>query len=103
SDGKLRGLSLASGEEKLAPAPFVAPYSRNWSLNLVNAVVYTATSRGCGGDAGQAIDSGLVDAMAISNPSRPQLTRFLTARGGPAGPWGRGGPVLGPQGLYVQT
>jgi outer membrane protein assembly factor BamB len=103
SDGKLRGLSLASGEEKLAPAPFVAPYSRNWSLNLVNNVVYTATSRGCGGDAAQVIESGSVDAMDISDPTHPQLSRFLTGRGRPAGPWGRGGPVLGPKGLYVQT
>jgi outer membrane protein assembly factor BamB len=103
SDGKLRGLSLASGEEKLAPTPFVAPFSRNWSLNLVNNVIYTATSRGCGGDAAQAIESGSVDAMDIGDLAHPQLSRFLTGRGRPAGPWGRGGPVAGPKGVYVQT
>jgi outer membrane protein assembly factor BamB len=103
SDGKLRGLSLAAGEEKLAPTQFVAPFSRNWSLNLVGNIVYTATSRGCGGDTAQPLESGSVDAMDISDPAHPQLSRFLTGRGRPAGAWGRGGPVLGPKGLYVQT
>jgi hypothetical protein len=41
--------------------------------------------------------------MDVSDPSHPQLSRFLTGRGRPAGPWGRGGPVAGPQGVYVQT
>ena len=103
SDGRLRGLSLASGEERLTPMPFVAPFSRNWSLNLVKGVIYTAAGRGCGGDQGQAIEPGSVSAMDISDPAHPQLSRFLTGRGRPAGPWGRGGPVLGPKGLYVQT
>ena len=103
SDGKLRGLSLASGEEKLTPVSFVAPFSRNWSLNLVNNVIYTAAGRGCGGDAAQAIEPGSVSAMDITDPAHPQLSRFLTGRSRPAGPWGRGGPVLGPKGLYVQT
>jgi outer membrane protein assembly factor BamB len=103
SDGKLRGLGLASGEEKLTPMQFVAPFSRNWSLNLVNDVVYTATSRGCGGDAAQAIEAGSVSAMDVSDPAHPQLSRFRTGHGRPAGPWGRGGPVAGPLGVYVQT
>jgi outer membrane protein assembly factor BamB len=103
SDGKLRGLSLASGEERLTPMPFVAPFSRNWSLNLVNGIVYTAAGRGCGGDADQSIEPGSVSAMDIRDPAHPQLSRLLTGRGRPAGPWGRGGPVLGPKGLYVQT
>ncbi len=103
SDGKLRGLSLASGEEKLTPMPFVAPFSRNWSLNLVKGVIYTAAGRGCGGDALQPIEAGSVSAMDIGDPGHPQLSRFLTGRGRPAGPWGRGGPVAGPLGVYVQT
>src|SRR5690242_116445 len=103
SDGKLRGLSLADGAEKLAPQAFVAPNSRNWSLNLINDVVYTAAGRGCGGDAAQPIEPGSVSAMDVSDPTHPQLSRFLTGRGRPAGPWGRGGPVAGPLGVYVQT
>ena len=96
SDGKLRGAALADGTEKLTPAPFVAPNSRNWSLNLINDVVYTAAGRGCGGDAAEAIEPGSVSAMDVSDPAHPQLSRFLTGRGRPAGPWGRGGPVAGP-------
>jgi len=103
SDGKLRGASLSDGAEKLTPIAFVAPFSRNWSLNLINDVVYTAAGRGCGGDAGQSIEPGSVSAMDVSDPAHPQLSRFLTGRGRPAGPWGRGGPIAGPQGIYVQT
>jgi outer membrane protein assembly factor BamB len=103
SDGKLRGLSLAAGEERLTPMPFVAPFSRNWSLNLVHGVIYTAAGRGCGGDTSQPIEPGSVSAMDVSDPQHPQLSRFYTGRGRPAGPWGRGGPVAGPNGVYVQT
>jgi outer membrane protein assembly factor BamB len=103
SDGKLRGLSLGAGEERLTPVQFVAPFSRNWSLNLIQGVVYTAAGRGCGGDASEPIEPGSVSAMDVSDPAHPQLSRFLTGRGRPAGPWGRGGPVAGPQGVYVQT
>ena len=103
SDGKLRGLDLATGEERLAPTQFVAPFSRNWSLNLINNVVYTAAGRGCGGDTQQKIKSGAVSAMDISDPLRPSLSRTYTGHGRPAGPWGRGGPVLGPKGVIVQT
>jgi outer membrane protein assembly factor BamB len=103
SDGKLRGLDLATGEERLAATQFVAPFSRNWSLNLINNVVYTAAGRGCGGDAQQKIESGAVSAMDISDPLHPTLSRTYTGHGRPAGPWGRGGPVLGPKGVIVQT
>ena len=34
---------------------------------------------------------------------RNEDSRFLTGRNRPAGPWGRGGPIAGPQGVYVQT
>jgi hypothetical protein len=103
SDGKLRGLDLGNGGERLVPTAFVAPFSRNWSLNLIHGVVYTAAGRGCGGDASQPIEAGAVSAMDVSDPQHPQLSRFLTGRGRPAGPWGRGGPVAGPLGVYVQT
>ncbi len=103
SDGKLHGLGLSDGAEKLTPMAMVAPFSRNWSLNLIHDVVYTAAGRGCGGDAMQPIEPGSVSAMDVGDPTHPQLSRFLTGRGRPAGPWGRGGPVAGPQGVYVQT
>jgi outer membrane protein assembly factor BamB len=102
-DGNLRGLALADGSEKLTPTPIVAPYSRNWSLNLVNDVVYTSAARGCGGSEAEPIESGHVAAADVSDPTHVTVNQFYTGYGRPTGPWGRGGPVLGPQGLYVQT
>ena len=49
ADGRLHGLDISTGEAKLVPPPeFVTPYSRNWSLNLVDGVLYTSVGRGCG-------------------------------------------------------
>src|SRR4029079_1411193 len=62
SDGKLRGASLADGSSRLKPTDMVAPFSRNWSLNLVGNVVYTAAGRGCGGTKTQPIEPGTVAA-----------------------------------------
>jgi outer membrane protein assembly factor BamB len=103
SDGMLRGAALKDGAERLTPAQFVAPFSRNWSLNLIDGVVYTAAGRGCGGSAEEPIEPGTVAAMDVRDPAHPVLTRFFTGKGRPAGPWGRGGPVRGPKGVYVQT
>jgi len=102
-DGKLRGLSLADGSERIAATDMVAPFSRNWSLNLVGDMVYTAAGRGCGGSKAEPIEPGTVAAMDISDSGHPKLSRFYTGKGRPAGPWGGGGPVLGTQGLYVDT
>jgi len=41
--------------------------------------------------------------MDVSDPAHPVLSQFLTSKGRAAGPWGRGGPVRGPKGVYVQT
>ena len=103
SDGMLRAAGLGDGAEKLAPTQIVAPFSRNWSLNLIDGVVYTAAGRGCGGTAAEPIEPGTVAAMDVRDPDHPQLTQFFTGKGRPAGPWGRGGPVSGPKGVYVQT
>jgi outer membrane protein assembly factor BamB len=49
ADGRLHGLDIATGEARLIPPPeFVTPYSRNWSLNLIDGVLYTTVGRGCG-------------------------------------------------------
>src|SRR3569623_2159782 len=48
SDGKLRGLDIATGAEKLAPIATVAPFARAWSLDLVDAIIYTTSGRACG-------------------------------------------------------
>ncbi len=102
-DGSLHGLNLADGSDRIPATEMVAPFSRNWSLNLVDNVVYTTAGRGCGGSQAQPIEPGTVAAMDVSDPTHPKLSRFYTGKNRPAGPWGAGGPVLGPQGLYVST
>ena len=96
SDGKLRGLSLASGDDLMPPTDFVPPFSRTWSLNLIDGVIYTPVGRGCGGSVSH------FAAMDVSSPERPKAT-FYTSTGRPAGAWGRGGLVQGPNGVYAQT
>jgi outer membrane protein assembly factor BamB len=103
SDGKLRGAHLADGSEALTPTDMVQPFSRNWSLNVVDNVVYTTAARGCGGSAAQPTEYGTVAAVDVSDPARPALSRFYTGKGRPAGPWGATGVAWGPQGAYVTT
>jgi outer membrane protein assembly factor BamB len=103
SDGKLRGAHLSDGGEALTPTDMVQPFSRNWSLNLIDNVVYTTTARGCGGSAEQPVEFGTVAAMDVSDPAHPALSRFYTGKGRPAGPWGASGVAWGPQGAYVAT
>jgi outer membrane protein assembly factor BamB len=97
SDGKLRGLNLSTGDQRLTPTDFVTPFARNWSLNLIDDVIYSSTARGCGG----AIAN--ISAMDVSDPVRPHLSRLYTSGGRPAGAWGRGGVVQGPKGIITQT
>jgi outer membrane protein assembly factor BamB len=97
SDGKLRGLSLSTGEERMTPTDFVTPFARNWSLNLIDDVVYSSTARGCGG----AIAN--ISAMDVTDPKQPRLSRLYTSGGRPAGAWGRGGVVKVPKGILAQT
>ncbi|HEY1877566.1 MAG TPA: hypothetical protein VGG66_08850 [Rhizomicrobium sp.] len=76
SDGNLRGAHLSDGSEALTPTQMVQPFSRNWSLNLVDNVVYTTAARGCGGSPKQPTEYGTVAAMDISDPAHPSLSRF---------------------------
>jgi outer membrane protein assembly factor BamB len=103
SDGKLRGAKLGDGAEAITPTDMVQPFSRNWSLNLVDDVVYTTAARGCGGSPAQPVEFGTVAAMDISDPTHPSLSRFYTGKGRPSGPWGASGVAWGPQGAYVST
>ena len=103
SDGKLRGAKLGDGSEAIRPTDMVQPYSRNWSLGVVDDVVYTTTARGCGGSPAQPVEWGTVAAMDVSDPTHPSLSRFYTGKGRPAGPWGASGVAWGPQGAYVST
>jgi outer membrane protein assembly factor BamB len=87
SDGKLHSLNVVNGEDRKPPADFVPPFSKNWSLSLVDGVLYTTTSQGCGG-----AKSG-VWAMDLDDPKRP--VAFFASTGGI---WGRAGVAVGPKG-----
>jgi outer membrane protein assembly factor BamB len=96
SDGKLRGLSIANGEDRMTPIEFTHPFARNWSLNLIDGVIYSPTARGC-----FAIPSHLTS-VDLKDPAH-QKREFFTGPGVPNGAWGRGGIVRGPKYLFVQT
>jgi outer membrane protein assembly factor BamB len=97
SDGRFYGLDLGTGKTRFGSVAFVPAYSKNWSLNLSNDVVYTATSQGCGG----AI-SGIYS-LDIKHPDRPVIRDLLVAKRG-AGIWGRGGVAIGEDGqIYAST
>jgi outer membrane protein assembly factor BamB len=96
SDGKLHALNIVNGEDRVAPIAFVPEFSKNWSLNLVNGVLYTATSQGCNG-----AKSG-VYAMDMKDPKHP-ISFFQSDTSG-GGIWGRAGVVAGPDGtIYAET
>jgi hypothetical protein len=105
SDGKLRGLSLVDGEDRMPPAVFTAPFARNWSLNLIDGVIYSPTARGC------ANTRTRFTALDLTDPGRRTQDFYTSAgvppssrnREDPSGAWGRGGLVLGPKGVYAQT
>lgn len=88
-DGRLFGMDLATGKDKFQPMPFVAPFSKNWSLNFVDGIVYTSLSQGCGDG-----PSGFYS-MDMRNTRRPLVRRLLLSTTDTAGIWGRGGPVAG--------
>ena len=97
SDGKLHSLNIVNGEDRMAPVDFVPPFSKNWSLNLVDNVLYTATGQGCNG-----AKSG-VWAMDLKDPKQP-VTFFQSDSGG-GGVWGRAGVAASPDGttIYAET
>ena len=96
NDGKVRGLSLADGEDKFVASRAVPAYSRNFSLNLAEGVLFSSTTRGCGGAVSE------VFGMNMADPEHA-LGHFFTSTGKAAGPWGRGGVVKTPYGVVAQT
>ena len=97
ADGKFYGLDLGTGETRIGPVQFVPAYSKDWSLNLSNDIVYTSISQGCGG-----ARSGIYS-MDIRHPNRPVIHDLLVAKSG-AGIWGRGGVAIGADGrIYAST
>jgi outer membrane protein assembly factor BamB len=118
ADGRLHGTDLATGEAKVLPPPeFVTPFSRNWSLNLVDGVLYTTVGRGCGngpvpgapappagtisGAAAPPVAAHMI-AMDLNSPARP-ISRFFTSTARPNGAWSRAGLAWAFNSLFVQT
>lgn len=96
SDGKLHSLNVVNGEDRWAPVQFVPPYSKNWSLNLVDGVIYTTISQGCNG-----AKSG-VYAMDLKDPKHP--IAFFQADVAGGGIWGRAGAAIGSSGVvFAET
>ena len=94
NDGKLRGFSLLDGKERMGAVAFTDPFARNWSLNLVDGVIYSPTARGCLNMQSHFTALDLKDRHALE---------YYTNTGITSGAWGRGGMVLGPKGLLAQT
>ncbi len=106
SDGKLRGLNLSDGADRMAPVSMVEPFARAWSLNLIDNVVYTTSGRGCGqlpvvAGVKPSVVPGSVSAMDVSDLAHPRLIRFYTSGNKYSGPWGRGGVARGPGGTVI--
>lgn len=96
TDGKLRGISLADGTESFPATQYVPPYSRNFSLNLVDGWMVTGTTRGCANAISQ------IAFIDVSDPTHP-TSHYYTSPGKGSGPWGRGGIVSTPFGWVTQT
>src|SRR5262245_36319549 len=96
NDGKLRGLSVVDGEDRMPAIEFTNQFARNWSLNLIDGVIYSPTARGC-----LNIPSHFT-ALDLKDPAR-RRQEFFTGTGVPAGAWGRGGIIRGLKFLYAQT
>lgn len=95
-DGKLHALNVVNGEDRFAPKPFVPAYSKNWSLNLADDVIYTTTSQQCNN-----AKSG-VWAMDLNSPDK--TVSFFQSDPFGAGIWGRGGASVGTNGtVYAAT
>jgi len=98
ADGALYGLDLGSGGIRYGPVQFVASYAKAWSLSLVNGVVYTTLSQGCGAGL-----SGLYG-VDVRDRHHPVVYQLLLSNSDTAGIWGRGGPIIGDNGrVYGST
>jgi hypothetical protein len=96
SDGKLHSLNIVNGEDRRPPVAFVPAFSKNWSLNLLDGVLYTATSQGC--------NSAKSGVYAMDMKDANHVVTFFQADTSGGGIWGRGGVVAGPDGtIYAET
>ena len=96
TDGKLRGVGIADGEDRFPATSIVPTFTRNFSLNLVDGVIYTGTTRGCQNATSQIVG------IDVADPDR-LVTHFYTSHGKGSGPWGRAGVTKTPFGIVAQT
>ena len=97
-DGALYGLDTGTGTIRFGPVPFVAPFSKNWSLNVSGTTIYTTVSLGCGNG------SPGVYSADVRDRNHTILRESLLSKVHTAGIWGRGGPVIGKNGrIYGGT
>lgn len=98
SDGRLYTLALADGHPLLPPAEFVPAFSKMWSLNYADGVLYSSLSQDC-----NHVRSGVV-AINPDAPGRPVARFYSAVANGGAGIWGRGGVSIGFNGfIYGAT
>lgn len=91
-DGRLRQVNVADGEDMATPQKFMPPNGKPWALNLVNGVIYTSNSQGCGGDPNAF--------FAFDLKTRKASGLFP----GGGGMWGRRGVAAAPDGtVYMGT
>ena len=96
TDGKLHALNMIDGEDRFPPTQFVPAYSKTWSLNENEGVVYTTTSQGC------ARTKSGVWAMNVKGPDR--TVNFFQSDLYGGGIWGRGGTAIASTGtIYAET
>jgi outer membrane protein assembly factor BamB/cytochrome c5 len=96
NDGKLRGVSLAEGEDRFPATGIVPPYTRNFSLNMYEDRIFASTTRGCQNEVSEIVG------IDVASPEHT-VTHFYTSHGKGSGPWGRGGIVVTPFGVVAQT
>ena len=96
TDGKLRGVSITDGEDRFPATSIVPTFTRNFSLNLVDGVIYTGTTRGCQNATSQ------IAGIDVADPDH-LVTHFYTSHGKGSGPWGRAGVTKTPFGVVAQT
>lgn len=98
SDGQLRRLNAANGNEAAMAFQVFPSNSRVSTLNINDGVIYATTSHGCGGAA------NAVWALDFNNPDTSAAPVVMTVPTGGGNALGIGGPVIGTDGtVYVQT
>jgi outer membrane protein assembly factor BamB len=96
TDGKLRGVSIVDGEDRFPATKAIPPYTRPFSLNLVDGVIWASTTRGCQNEISELVG------INVEDPDHT-VSHFATSTGKGSGVWGRGGLVKTPWGVLAQT